>query len=70
MYEGAFKGGYRNGKGKIQFASGNFYDGEWVNNKKEGNGTMNWVTNKEKVSPCDCSTRESGRTTSPKEMAP
>jgi hypothetical protein len=49
VYEGAFKDGYRHGKGKIQFVSGNYYEGDWVNNKKEGTGTMNWVHNKEKV---------------------
>ena len=31
----------------MQYKSGNIYDGEWVENKKHGSGTMKWLTRNE-----------------------
>jgi hypothetical protein len=31
----------------MQYKSGNVYDGEWVENKKHGQGTMKWLTRQE-----------------------
>lgn len=36
------------GQGKMTYASGNYYEGEWANNKRNGHGTMNWLTTQEK----------------------
>lgn len=30
------------------YPSGNYYEGEWRLDKKDGFGTMNWLTTKEK----------------------
>lgn len=32
----------------MTYPSGNFYEGNWKYDKKEGYGTMNWVNSKEK----------------------
>ena len=36
FYEGEFKLGKKHGKGKINEANGFIYDGDWVNDVKEG----------------------------------
>ena len=35
---GEFKDEKRHGKGCLYYASGNSYNGDWVNNKREGKG--------------------------------
>lgn len=42
--------GFKHGKGKMNYPSQNFYEGDWKLDKKEGYGIMNWVNTKEKVS--------------------
>jgi hypothetical protein len=32
----------------MTYASGNYYDGHWANNKRNGQGTMFWLTSDEK----------------------
>lgn len=32
----------------MTYSSGNFYEGNWENNKRNGQGVMNWVTTNEK----------------------
>lgn len=32
----------------MTYPSGNFYEGNWKLDKKEGQGTMNWISTKEK----------------------
>ena len=44
---GRYKGdlnadGYRHGKGKVSYLTGNYYDGNFVNDKFEGEGTYHW----------------------------
>ena len=41
-YEGEFKNGIREGKGKFIYNNNNIYDGEWKNDIKEGKGIMNY----------------------------
>jgi hypothetical protein len=36
------------GKGKMTYSSGNYYEGEWDNNKRNGMGTMHWLTSDER----------------------
>ena len=36
------------GNGKMTYASGNYYEGQWANNKRNGQGTMFWLTSDEK----------------------
>ena len=36
------------GEGKMTYASGNFYEGQWANNKRNGQGTMHWLSSDEK----------------------
>lgn len=36
------------GQGRMTYASGNFYEGDWKNNKRNGEGTMNWLSSNEK----------------------
>lgn len=38
----------KNGRGTMVYASGNFYDGEWKDNKRNGEGMMMWKTTQEK----------------------
>lgn len=38
----------KHGNGKMTYASGNYFEGEWKNNKRNGNGTMYWLTSNEK----------------------
>jgi len=41
-YEGEWKEGEKCGYGKYVYPSGNWYEGEWINNKRNGKGTMHW----------------------------
>ncbi|MFN8250403.1 MAG: hypothetical protein U0V75_00880 [Ferruginibacter sp.] len=43
-YEGNFKNGYPDGKGKYTWKNGNFYDGSWKKGLKEGQGVMHILT--------------------------
>lgn len=36
------------GYGKHVWSSGNYYEGEWFNDERNGNGTMYWTTTNEK----------------------
>jgi hypothetical protein len=36
------------GKGKMTYSSGNYYEGEWDKNKRNGMGTMHWLTSDER----------------------
>jgi hypothetical protein len=36
------------GNGTMTYASGNYYEGQWANNKRNGQGCMNWKTSAEK----------------------
>ena len=36
------------GHGKMTYASGNYYEGNWCENKRNGQGIMWWVTSNEK----------------------
>jgi len=40
QYLGEFKDGVPHGKGIYRWKNGNFYDGEWANGRKDGNGGM------------------------------
>jgi hypothetical protein len=42
-YEGEFKEGLPNGRGKYTWKNGNWYDGNWNKGVKEGRGTMVYV---------------------------
>lgn len=33
----------KEGKGKMTYASGRIYDGEWKDNKREGSGMYTWA---------------------------
>ena len=44
--------GYKHGMGKMTYPSGNFYEGNWKYDKKEGQGTMNWISSREKYYGC------------------
>jgi len=39
----------KHGFGKITYPSGNYYEGEWAFDKKQGQGTMYWADADEKV---------------------
>ena len=39
-YEGDWKVGKREGKGKQVYANGNVYDGEWSDDKRQGLGML------------------------------
>lgn len=41
-YEGQFRAGYRQGKGKITWPDGSGYEGEFLMNNLEGKGTFTW----------------------------
>lgn len=43
-YEGNFKNGYPDGKGKYTWKNGNFYDGNWKKGLKDGQGVMHIMT--------------------------
>jgi len=48
VYEGNWINGKRHGKGKYDYADGiSWYDGEWVDDKKEGYGTEHYPDNDE-----------------------
>lgn len=36
------------GKGKMTYASGNYYEGSWKDNKRNGHGVMHWLNTNEK----------------------
>jgi len=38
------------GRGKMVYASENYYDGNWENNKRNGHGEMHWLTSSERYS--------------------
>ena len=38
----------KNGKGKIIYNNGNEYDGEWKNDKKNGEGYMEYINEQDK----------------------
>uniref|UniRef100_K3W6G9 Uncharacterized protein n=1 Tax=Globisporangium ultimum (strain ATCC 200006 / CBS 805.95 / DAOM BR144) TaxID=431595 RepID=K3W6G9_GLOUD len=42
-YEGHFVHGKREGQGQMQYASGNLYSGQWVDDAKHGYGVMMWM---------------------------
>lgn len=39
-YDGDYQYGKKHGNGKFTFSSGNVYDGQWVNGKREGRGIL------------------------------
>ena len=39
VYDGEMLAGKRQGKGQYTFANGAYYEGDWVDNKKHGQGT-------------------------------
>jgi len=43
LYDGDFKGGKRNGKGKLMCANGDVYDGDWRDDKRNGKGKYTWA---------------------------
>ena len=43
MYEGEWKAGKREGRGKCTWASGAVYEGEWKADKREGRGKMTYA---------------------------
>ena len=46
-YIGHFKNGLRNGKGIEYYSNGNIkYEGDWINDKYEGNGKYIWENGK------------------------
>lgn len=49
VYEGDFDRGLKHGFGKIVYPSGNYYEGNWAFDKKEGYGVMYWSNTNEKV---------------------
>ena len=40
VYEGYFKDGKCDGKGLVIWANGNYYEGDWVENKRTGRATL------------------------------
>lgn len=48
IFEGQFYQGNKSGKGKMQYPSGNYYDGDFLMDKKEGYGVMFWLNSNEK----------------------
>ena len=38
-YKGEYRNGLREGKGKIHYENGDWYDGDWLNNNRHGEGT-------------------------------
>ncbi|CAN0532413.1 unnamed protein product, partial [Ectocarpus sp. 8 AP-2014] len=47
-YAGEWEANCRHGHGTMTYASGNVYEGEWVEDHKEGMGVMNWVERRER----------------------
>lgn len=47
VYTGEFQFGFKHGKGKMAYVSGNYYDGDWKYDKKNGYGEMYWLTTNE-----------------------
>ena len=41
-YDGLWENGEKCGYGKYVYPSGNYYEGEWMHNKRNGKGTMYW----------------------------
>ncbi|CAK59186.1 unnamed protein product (macronuclear) [Paramecium tetraurelia] len=46
--KGKFYQGNKSGKGKMSYPSGNYYDGDFLMDKKEGYGVMFWLNSNEK----------------------
>ncbi len=44
-YTGSFKDGVPHGKGRVEFANGDVYDGEWDNDRMQGAGTYVFGSN-------------------------
>lgn len=44
-YQGYKLNGMRHGTGKFYYQDGGFYEGEWKNNKMEGQGTLYYQSN-------------------------
>ena len=42
MYEGQFRNGNRDGRGRFTYAFGDVYEGQFLKNKKQGFGTLNY----------------------------
>lgn len=43
VYEGEWKNGQPEGKGRMIYANGDFYEGNWVNGKRHGEGCFVWI---------------------------
>jgi hypothetical protein len=41
-YDGNYKDGLKNGVGKMIYPNGDFYEGEWIDNKMQGEGTYTY----------------------------
>lgn len=48
VFVGQFVNGNKQGKGKMSYPSGNYYDGEFYLDKKAGQGVMFWLNSNEK----------------------
>lgn len=48
IYIGQFQNGLKSGQGKLVYPSGNTFVGEWKLNKKNGEGTMDWIDSGER----------------------
>ena len=44
VYDGYFKDGMKNGKGKATFKNGDRYDGWWASDEPQGTGVFTFVT--------------------------
>jgi len=42
FYSGMWRDNERCGRGRLKYASGNVYEGEWRGDRKEGEGVMHW----------------------------
>ena len=48
FYKGEFRNGVKHGEGRMTYSSGNYYQGAWTYNKKNGFGIMDWVSDNER----------------------
>jgi hypothetical protein len=46
-YSGHWVEGKRQGKGQMNYMSGNIYKGEWKDNARNGYGIMSWINAKQ-----------------------